>query len=57
MGLILILIGVLIFILSFFNWVGLLFSIIALILGIIIFLNKAEDKIEGRKDKTKRKAK
>ena len=52
-GGIFILIGALIFIFSFFNWSGFIFASLIVVLGIVILLNKNEDKIEERKDKLK----
>ena len=52
-GGIFILIGALIFIFYFFNWSGFIFASLMVVLGIVILLNKNEDKIEERKDKLK----
>lgn len=47
--------GLILLFLTFWNIVGGIYGLIILILGIIILLNKNEDKIEKRKDLLKDK--
>ena len=53
-GLLFILFGIALIILSFFtHWLMLIYGIPLLIIGIVLLLNKNEDKIEQRKDMMK----
>jgi membrane-bound ClpP family serine protease len=57
-GIFLILCGIAFFVASFFeSFVLLIYSVLLIILGLIILLNKKEDMIEGRKDLNKTKTK
>jgi len=53
-GIFFILFGIGLFIFSFYgSWVLIIYAIFLIIIGLIIFLNKNEDKIEERKDLNK----
>lgn len=56
-GIVLITAGLILSVVGVFFWVALLYGIPILVIGFFILFNRAEDKIEERKDLNKRKTK
>lgn len=49
-GGVMIVVGLILVIVAFFNWVSLIYGLPILILGLFIFFNRKEDKVERIKD-------